>query len=528
MSISLERLNLFFKAAEESSNWSDNWIVVPQHTQLSPSLLDWRSAKNELTENRRTLGDFSASLKKAGIVDVTGVDLPGCMVLLPNGTRLWQCFSGQIEKAYSDAGLEKYDYPMIAPMNNFLSAEKVIPLKEQVLYVGTDSDFASQRPRAGLCPTGEEVIYDHWRRMVKTKQDLPIEMYRQSRFYRPHTSSRGASVFRLMENADVFEFHGCFPNVPHAKKRMRDYFDMQKALSAALCLPTVFGVRPIWTNQHRVSYLTIGGDTILPVSGSIQSFSLYMQGHSFSSVLPVQYKENGKRYFTEHVTGAISRRGMFAHLLNGWNSDGSFFVHPDLVHTKCKMFYIPHGLDDEVCAKEFQSLIAEAGVSSCLEIIKDSNKIKVLAEKAKDEAVPLRIFIHGRRNHADKFKMIINRSADKAEANLFTDKLDSSIAKVITGEIDRLKDMHSNRTVEFMHKQVVHCDVLSDAVDVAQNNKCAVFPLTLSEEAVHKLESFEVGEVNSFIPKNAFPQRPSKCIVSGAPTSWFACLTKRI
>ena len=305
----------------------------------SPIDVDWRPARGgapkawheELGQETgwADLGTFAQRLSAAEILTTHPGMLSGAQVLLPYGVKLIERMMGEVCRVYEEHGLERYEYSTVVPTSNITAVRDVLDIEEKVVYIGEKQDFRENKPAAALCPSGEEVIYAHWKHIVRDRRNLPIRMYRRASYFRPRRGS-GQSVFRSLEARDVMEFHLCLAGETERLEAADGLVTMLRSLLDTLAVPSIFSTRPLWGNRDEVSLCTVGVDTPLPTGSTIQSGCLYHQAQLFSKALAIGMREGGKIVHTHHLTGAVSRRLLFIHLLLGMSSDGALLLHPNV------------------------------------------------------------------------------------------------------------------------------------------------------------------------------------------------------
>ena len=225
---------------------------APAHAAGSRASARTREGAGE-PGRRLTLGDFSAALARAGILDNRVVDLPGSVVAPPDGVELLNLFRERVHSIYRAHGLQEYEYPLLAPTASLLPVSELLDLDGMLLY-------ASEEPGAGsadvvLSPTGEATIYSHWAKIVRSRRDLPIRMYRRARYFRPVSRGRhaGRGVFYAMEHDDIFEFHCAYGSSEELREELPRHWTLLQDVVRALHVPALWSTRPPWTNRHEVA-----------------------------------------------------------------------------------------------------------------------------------------------------------------------------------------------------------------------------------------------------------------------------------
>jgi prolyl-tRNA synthetase len=395
-------------------------------------------------------------------------------------------------------------------------------LDNRVLYVTTKSGLDDHKPYAILCPSGEEVVYAHWQRRVRRREDLPIEMYRRCSYFRPVPPGRsGLSLFRAAEARDVFEFHACFVDEAERRNALERYLQMLRDLTDELRLPVLFSTRPTWTNNKAVSQKTIGGDLALPTGSTLQIACLYEQGQIFSRAFGIGFQKDGAMSYAEQVTGATSRRLLFTHLLLGMDADGCLFVHPDLAPDPVIVVFCPGSEDDLQTISVFAESLRARGTAVLVELA-SADSIRSVQKRHRLRGVPLEILLFGRRSPADSFKVVLTRADTRSEASMQTERLIEEIGPLIRPLLREIGSSYESRVSSFFERQLAWCDGES-LENQAKERRLLACPMLPSEDNVHRAERLNLGEVLGF----ARDSTKRTCVFTGEETSVVAFLSPR-
>jgi hypothetical protein len=469
------------------------------------------------------LGFFSSALRSAGLFDNLGCTLPGAVIALAKGQSLVRLFSRLVREHYDRAGLAEFDYPCIASITDLGPFDEVFPSRHRVLYVGTQDDLERREPRAFLLPTGEPIIYSHWRRSVRRASDLPIQMYRCARFLRPWSASKtGRTIFNSLEGVDTFEFHCCYEpsQVKAAAERL---YAMLRSLVSHLCLPVLWSTRPPWTNHGQVSRATIGGDAPLPSGTSLQIATMYDQGTIFSDQFKILYEdERGSRRAPHHLTGAVSRRLLITHLLFGMFTDGCFQVHPHLSPCQVQVVVRHTERDSVGTLSEFARDLESRDIRVATTIADSRKELARALRRGKQLLAPLTVVLWGRRSADDKVRVMLRRNDTAAELRLEADDLTSIPSGVVHDALADIAADQAWRAVVYLSGRCLEAQA-TDVRDLLTNRYVAIAPLRFDAETVSVVSGWKQGEVLGFL---ANPE-PQSCIITGQPTKTWAYLSPR-
>jgi len=458
------------------------------------------------------LGDFSAALRGAQLFDNTAVDLPGAIVALPAGQRLVAQFSRIVRQHYEAAGLAEYDYPTLAPLDALATFSQVFEARERVLLVGTADDFRNAQARAVLLPTGEPIIYSHWRKLVRTEDDLPLEMFRRTSFYRPWTSSRrGRHIFNTLEGADTFEFHCCYdPSM--AQEGARRLFRMLRGLATAVAVPVLWSTRPPWSNHSAVSHSTIGGDCPLPSGSSLQVGTLYRQGSLFSTQFGIDYRAgDNERRVPEHVVGAVSRRLLLTHLCLGMADGGAFVVHPSVAPVQAHVVVRPTEFESA------ESILAQAArwlergdVRVTIDVVSSGAEVARQLKLTRPSMEPLTVLLQGRRNGHDSLRVVVRRADTLAEVVHEVPDAERIPDNLLPDALADVAIAHEQRLAAYVGRRVVEVGTVDDVRQVLAARQVALCAMEFTADSHDTVASWKQGEILGFVEGH----EPRRCVLS--------------
>lgn len=518
--------------ADLQEPWLGGNPLSKSHTP-SPARLRWVRCKefpeffiDQVAKDgpRVDLGKFSSALRTAELFDNRSIDLPGAVIALPNGQRLLGHFCRLVRQHYEAAGLIEYDYPYLAPLSSIATFSQVFPADHRVLFVGTRMDFNQGQPRGVLVPTGEPSIYPHWKKVIKTHRDLPIEMYQHSRFFRPWSKDKtGRGIFNTLEGADMFEFHACYEKGGAADAGRR-LFHMLVGLAEAIAVPILWSTRPPWSNHAEVSRATVGGDSPLPSGATLQVGTLYDQGDIFSRRYDIRYVDaDGRSLNPHHVVGAVSRRLLLAHLLYGMLTNGSFLPHPDISPYQVHIIVRRTERDGADSVTALVSALSARGLRIRISVADGGHDVARALKHSARLLVPLTIILQGRRHDDDVARFVFRRSDDLSEVYDQGPDFSALSSDLVLDALSDLRHAYETRIHRYFMSRCTEVRTIEDARAALRARKVVLCPLEFNREAGDEIARWQQGEVLGYV--EAFEPRP--CIVSGRVCSTSAFVSPR-
>lgn len=500
---------------DENVKFTSESLIFGTPPESEPTELLISKQSREKSQVKLTLESLTSALKECKIIDTIPNSLSGTIVLLPRGIRLFQQFNKVVKNSFKNFGLEEYHYPILVSTDFFSPVYDYLSLKNKLLHVGNDKDFEDGVPRGTLCPTGEEVIYPHWKACIKTERDLPIELYRQANYYRPSRGKHRGGLFRSMEAFDVFEFHCGYAQVNRHKFSV--FQNMLFSLVDYCCLPTLWSDRPLVTNNEKVSKRTIGCDALLPLGKTVQISSIYDQQDLLSKLFEIQYKKEGKSYNTHHITGFISRRVVWSCLFLGLKKNGSFFLNPNLSPTQAYIIMQSSPTSQENL-NEISQILDKYDIRYTIKVIGKKDRLNRVIQDSFKALSCLCVVV---RQLGDEYKLSIINSLDETEKTVMINKL-YEISRIINQELNQLDKNHRLIVRDYVKYRIKYASDISQLR--ASSDLVQAFPLVNNPNNISKIESQVNGEILGFIPLG----EKKKCILTNKDCSSIALLSVRL
>ncbi len=477
-------------------------LVTRDLSELNVPKIEW---KLSATAEKRTrsvvdLKFFLERLRATDVCETRNLGIAGSVIFLPYGCSLLANYRGIVSQSLREFNFQEYDYPIVASSEIFSEAGKVLNLRKRLLHCGDMDDFEAKSPRATLIPTGEAIIYTHWKTLVKSYRSLPLRIFQHTKYIRPQSkqNQNAESIFKPVENSDVFEYHAAFRSFDDCSHNYDALLNLNSHLMNKFHLPVLRSRRPLWTNRSEVSLRTTTDDVVFSTGKTLQVSCLYLQSNLFSAHFNINYvDESGKKNLTHHIAGAVSRRLLLSHLFIGLRADGTFLIHPDLAATHVKLFYI--GTEEQ--KKQVDLLTAqikELGMRINVESLPNGDNLKQLLANSKSNGTPVTLVVQAKRHTNDKNKLILYRNDTQEESVAFSDSIDPEIAIDCLRIVDATGAAFTGRARDVLEQQVVKVSSLDEAKEVLKLGKIADVPLRECKEDVLVVASWKLGEVLGF------------------------------
>jgi hypothetical protein len=472
--------------------------------------------EGSVDERPGTVRDLARSLAEAEILDPDTVRLPGAAVVLPWGVAILRQFRGMLDELFEAAGYEEYELPEIAPEDIYQPAVRAFPGIQRLLRVGSDDEWRAGTPRGVLSPTGEATVYAHWARTVRTSHDLPIYLRRAARYFRPVPSGShsGRGLFRPMEAPDVHEFHACLPDEPAAARALGQALELTRAACERARVPVLWSLRPPWGNHGEVSRRCFGGDTPLPVGGTVQVGCVYDQGQIFSRAYGIRLRDGGQPSHPYHITGCVTRRLVLAHVYQNLDASGRLLLHPDVAPVEVVVLAV--ATDAHL---RLARALETAGVRVRSEVHPDKRALRLAADRWWRRGVPVRVLVQPPRAPDDPIRVVITGPESEA-AYKVTDA--SAVASAVRAAVQAARSFSERRLAERAGQKVV--PALGDARECVARGQVVIAPVVPAKAALAEITIRLSGEV---LGMRQAPE-PAPCQVTERPTQARALVARRI
>ncbi|HLC99305.1 MAG TPA: proline--tRNA ligase, partial [Candidatus Nanoarchaeia archaeon] len=117
---------------------------------------------------------FSQIIIKAELVDYT--DVSGCYVYRPNSYEMWEKVQRFMDREFRKRGVRNAYFPLFIP-EKLLNKEKehVKGFTPEVAWV-THTGESKLAERLDIRPTSEMVMYDSYKKWIRSWRDLPLKI----------------------------------------------------------------------------------------------------------------------------------------------------------------------------------------------------------------------------------------------------------------------------------------------------------------------------------------------------------------
>lgn len=375
------------------------------------------------------------------IVRVTGLaensPVRGCMIIKPWGMALWDRVREELNAKIIEHGAENAYFPLLIP-KSFLAkeAEHVDGFAKECAVVThhrltsdgqggliPDPDAELEDPLI-IRPTSETVIWNTFKKWIKSHRDLPLKVNQWANVMRWEMRTRSflrTSEFLWQEGHTA---HATASSaIQDAKGMLENYANLCEEL---LAMPVVRGVKSP-SERFAGAEDTYTIEALMQNGWALQSGTSHFLGQSFGKAFDVTFQdENGKQADVWGTSWGVSTRLLGA-LIMTHSDDAGLVLPPRLAPVQVVIVPIPPKKNDleaqEAMDKAIVELVADLKAAGLRVKVDDRDFVRSGAKffEWERKGVPLRIEIGPRdvRQNVCVFKYRAGRGAsEKATVDL--------------------------------------------------------------------------------------------------------------
>lgn len=248
---------------------------------------------------------YTQVIQKAELAEYT--DVSGCIVIRPRAYAVWERIQDYFNARIKRLGVQNAYFPLLIPEHLLMKEkEHVEGFSPEVAWVthGGNSKLAE---RLAIRPTSETIMYDSYRKWIRSHTDLPLKINQwcnivRWEFKNPMPFMRGREFLWQ-------EGHTVFANEEEAKKEVWDIIDIYADVMEELYAVPVMKGRKTDLEKFAGADFTASIETILPTGKAIQVATSHMLGQNFAKAFGIQFidKDEKKKHPFQNSWGISTR-----------------------------------------------------------------------------------------------------------------------------------------------------------------------------------------------------------------------------
>lgn len=391
---------------------------------------------------------FSQVITKAELVDYT--DVSGCYVFRPNSYSIWEKVQAFMDHEFKKLGVKNAYFPLFIP-EKLLNKEKqhVEGFTPEVAWV-THAGDSKLAERLAVRPTSETIMYDSYKKWIKSWRDLPLKINQWCNVVR--WEFKNPVPFIRSREFLWQEGHTAHRTKEDAEKEVFEILDIyEKTYSDLYAMPCIKGYKSEKEKFAGALYTTTI-EIFMPNGKSAQACTSHCLGQNFSKAFDISFldEKEQKQFVWQNSWGFTTRS---IGIMVGMHSDNKGLVLPPRV-AAVQAVIVPITFADskeKVMGKcrEAEEKLISAGVSVFLDE-RDEYTPGWKFNEWEMKGIPLRVEI-GPKDVEKEQAVVVRRDSGKKEFIKITDlgkKAKDELEQMHKDLLDKALKLREDNTVE--------------------------------------------------------------------------------
>ncbi|HAI98304.1 TPA: proline--tRNA ligase [Candidatus Peribacteria bacterium] len=251
-------------------------------------------------------------------------DVPGCMIIEPNGCALWERVTEVFDARIKATGHRNVKYPALIPLSLLQRETEHVEGFAPELATLTHLGGTKLEDPLVLRPTSETIMYADFAKKVASRSDLPIKINQWCNIWRMER--------RTLPFLRTFEFYWQEGHTAHATEAeaQQEVLDMlqeyRRFVEGTLAIPCIPGRKPPG-ERFAGAEDTYSIEAMMQNGKGLQSATSHYLGQKFSRAFGIQYSYGvGQSEFVYQTSWGMSTRIIGAIIMS--HSDDKGLVLP--------------------------------------------------------------------------------------------------------------------------------------------------------------------------------------------------------
>ncbi len=298
---------------------------------------------------------YQEIILKSDFADYSAVS--GCIVYRPMAYSVWEKIKKEVDDRFKDIGIENAYFPMLIP-ESLLEKETTHfeGFTPEVAWV-TAAGESELNERLAIRPTSETVMYESYKKWIKSYRDLPLKLNQWNNVIR--WEFKHPTPFLRTREFLWNEGHNVYETEEEALEDKEKILDIYKEVSEDyMALPGVVG-RKTDKEKFAGAVNTWSIEYLLPDGKAIQGPDFHYDGQNFAKAFDITYSGRSKEEKYPHqATYAITTRQLGI-MIMVHSDDKGLVIPPKLAPTKAVVVPIPADEEYEEEIKETAYEVSE-------------------------------------------------------------------------------------------------------------------------------------------------------------------------
>jgi len=268
-----------------------------------------KKEKHELSIKEKKEDNFSEwyteIIQKGDLMEYTNVS--GCIVFKPRSYYIWEKIQEFLNKEMKRNEVKNAYFPLFIP-ESLLNKEEdhVEGFTPEVAWV-TEAGDSKLKERLAVRPTSETIMYDSYRKWIRSYKDLPLKINQWNNVVR--WEFKHPTPFLRTREFLWQEGHNVFSTKEECEKDTLYELEMyKKAFEELLAVPVIPGRKSEKEKFAGADY-TYSLEALFPDGKSIQASTSHMLGQNFSKAFDIKFTDENQdiKYAWQNSWGFTTR-----------------------------------------------------------------------------------------------------------------------------------------------------------------------------------------------------------------------------
>ena len=394
----------------------------------------------------------------------------GCMVIKPYGYAIWEQLQAQLDKMFKETGHVNAYFPLFIPKSFFSKEASHVEGFAKECAIVTHYRLKNDDNGSGVIvdpsakleeelivrPTSETIIWDTYRKWVKSYRDLPILVNQWANVVRWEMRTR---LFLRTSEFLWQEGHTAHADKKEAMNEAELILDIYSRFAEEfMCIPVIKGLK---TESERFAGAveTYCIEALMQDGKALQAGTSHFLGQNFSKAFDVKFanKDGGMEYVWSTSWGVSTR--LMGALIMTHSDDQGLVLPPNLAPFQIVIIPIYRGEEELLVLKkkceELRVMLIKIGYRVKLDL-RDTHKPGWKFNEYEVKGVPIRIAL-GMRDLTEDSVEIFRRDTLTKELIKISD-LKSYLSKLL----DDIQDNIFNKAKVFLAQNTFFVDNLDE------------------------------------------------------------------
>jgi prolyl-tRNA synthetase len=231
----------------------------------------------------------------------------GCMIIRPYAYEIWEKVVKFLDKEIKGMGVQNAYFPMLIPEHLFTKEkEHVEGFNPEVAWV-TQAGDTKLDERLAIRPTSETIMYDSYKKWVRSWRDLPLRLNQWNNIVR--WEFKHPVPFLRTREFLWQEGHTAFATKEEAKKEVYEILELYKRVYEELYAVAVLKGIKSGNEKFAGALYTTSVEAWFPNGKAIQGATSHLLGQNFSKSFDITFldKDGNKSYVWQNSWGLSTR-----------------------------------------------------------------------------------------------------------------------------------------------------------------------------------------------------------------------------